>query len=86
MVEGERKRDEREYGNHDYRFQSERFVSNPRWPEIEKLIDDKNFLFNKLMEEDKFMEGLEIKRKYDAEINYYDILDGLILSFNDIYD
>ena len=81
----ERKRNKSEYGNHDLRFQSERFASNPRWDEIEKLMDEQEYLLSKYNDENKLIEALEIHRKYTAELDYFDILDGLILPFEDVY-
>ena len=81
----EKERNKSEFGNHDLRFQSERFASNPRWNEIEKLIDNRDYFLSKYNSENKIAEALEIYRKYTAELDYFDIIDGLILPFEDVY-
>jgi len=76
---------DKDWKTRDLRFQGVRFILNPEWTEIERLLEEKNFLMKKLTKEDKLMEALEIERKYNAELDYYDILDGLILPFEYIY-
>jgi len=77
---------DKDWKKRDLRFQGVRFIQNPRWNEIEKLLDKKNIEIEKYISENKLMEALEIERKYNAELDYYDILDGLILSFEDTYN